>query len=163
MAAVGIDPDRALSASWNPKDLAAFVECHIEQGPRLEEEGIEIGVVSAIAGIDRATVNLQGRRDHAGTMPVALRHDAACAAAEVVLAVERLGRDGGVGTTGRVVVEPGAANIVPEHAVCGSNSAASKRPGWSEPANSSKVPWLRRVTAEACGATWSGRPLKRRP
>jgi beta-ureidopropionase / N-carbamoyl-L-amino-acid hydrolase len=117
MAAVGIDPDRALSANWNPKDLAAFVECHIEQGPRLEEEGIEIGVVSAIAGIDRATVNLQGRRDHAGTMPVALRHDAACAAAEVVLAVERLGRDGGVGTTGRVVVEPGAANIVPDHAL----------------------------------------------
>jgi beta-ureidopropionase / N-carbamoyl-L-amino-acid hydrolase len=62
-------------------------------------------------------VNLQGRRDHAGTMPVAMRHDAACAAAEVVLAVERLGRGGGVGTTGRVVIEPGAANIVPEHAL----------------------------------------------
>lgn len=117
MTAVGIDPDRALAARWDPSDLAAFVECHIEQGPRLEAEGVEIGVVSAIAGIDRAIVNFQGRRDHAGTMPVRLRHDAACAAAEVILAVERLGRDGGVGTTGRVVVEPGAANIVPEHAL----------------------------------------------
>jgi beta-ureidopropionase / N-carbamoyl-L-amino-acid hydrolase len=114
---VGIDPDRALSARWNRNDLAAFVECHIEQGPRLEEEGVEIGVVSAIAGIDRAIVNFHGRRDHAGTMPVSMRHDAACAAAEVILAVERLGREGGVGTTGRVVVEPGAANIVPEHSL----------------------------------------------
>jgi N-carbamoyl-L-amino-acid hydrolase len=117
MAAVGIEPDRALRAGWSPKKIAAFVECHIEQGPRLEAEGIEIGVVSAIAGIDRAVVNLHGRRDHAGTMPVPLRHDAACAAAEVVLEVERLGRNGGVGTTGRVVVEPGAANIVPEHSL----------------------------------------------
>jgi N-carbamoyl-L-amino-acid hydrolase len=117
MTAVGIDPNGALSAGWNPADLAAFVECHIEQGPRLEEEGFEIGVVSAIAGIERAVVNLYGRRDHAGTMPIPMRHDAACAAAEVILAVERLGRDGGVATTGRVVVEPGAANIVPEHSL----------------------------------------------
>ncbi len=117
MTAVGIDPSRALSAGWDPADLAAFVECHIEQGPRLEDEGIEIGVVSAIAGIDRAVVNLYGRRDHAGTMPIPLRHDAACAAAEVILAVEQLGLDGGVATTGRVVVEPGATNIVPEHSL----------------------------------------------
>src|SRR5271165_322676 len=117
MTAVGIDPDRALSAAWNRSDLAAFVECHIEQGPLLESEGVEIGVVSAIAGIDRAIVNFHGRRDHAGTMPIPMRHDAACAAAEVVLEVERLGRGGGVGTTGRVVVEPGAANIVPEHSL----------------------------------------------
>jgi len=117
MTAVGIDPSRALSAGWNPADLAAFVECHIEQGPRLEQEGVEIGVVSAIAGIDRAVVDLCGRRDHAGTTPIPMRHDAACAAAEVILAVEQLGREGGVATTGRVVVEPGAANIVPDHSL----------------------------------------------
>jgi len=117
MAAVGIDPDRALSAAWDPKDVACFVECHIEQGPRLESEGVEIGVVTAIAGIDRAIVDFRGRRDHAGTMPVAMRHDAACAAAEVILAVERLGSEGGVGTTGRVVVEPGSANVVPDHSL----------------------------------------------
>lgn len=117
MASAGIDPDRALSARWNPGDLAAFVECHVEQGPLLEEQGVEIGVVSAIAGIDRAIVNFQGRRDHAGTMPVPMRHDAACAAAEVILEVERLGREGGGGTTGHVVVDPGAANIVPDHSL----------------------------------------------
>jgi len=117
MADVGIDPSRALSAGWNPADIAAFVECHIEQGPRLEQEGVEIGVVSAIAGIDRAVVNLCGRRDHAGTMPIPMRHDAACAAADVILAVERLGREGGVATTGRVIVGPGAANIVPDHSL----------------------------------------------
>ena len=117
MAAVGIDPSRALSAGWNAADIAAFVECHVEQGPFLEQQGAEIGVVSAIAGIDRAVVNLHGRRDHAGTMPVAMRHDAACAAAEIILAVEELGRDGGVATTGRVVVEPGSANVVPERAL----------------------------------------------
>jgi N-carbamoyl-L-amino-acid hydrolase len=140
MAAVGIDPDRALSASWNRQDIAAFVECHIEQGPRLESEGVEIGVVSAIAGIDRATVNFQGRRDHAGTMPVALRHDAACAAAEIILTVERLGLEGGVGTTGRVVVDPGAANIVPEHSLL-----------WVE-FRSVEDEWLERTRGELDGA-----------
>lgn len=114
---VGIETERALSARWQSDELAAFVECHVEQGPFLEQQGCEIGVVSSIAGIERAVVRLRGRRDHAGTMPVELRHDAACAAAEVILAVERLGREGGVATTGRVVVEPGAANVVPESAL----------------------------------------------
>lgn len=116
MAAHGIDPHAALSCDWRSKDLKAFVELHIEQGPVLENSGCAIGIVSGIAAISRAEVTFHGRRDHAGTMPIALRHDAACAAAESILAVERLGQDGGISVAGRLSVLPGTANVVPETA-----------------------------------------------
>src|SRR5690606_10354001 len=80
---------------------------------------VPIGVVSAIAGIARCTVVCDGRPDHAGTTAMADRRDALTAAAEVVLAVERLAAEAGgdvVGTTGRVAVEPGAVSIVPARA-----------------------------------------------
>jgi allantoate deiminase len=74
-----------------------------------------VGVVSAIVGHTRANVAVRGEAGHAGTLPMDGRRDALAAAAEIVLAVERLGRetDGLVATVGRVVVEPGAANVVP--------------------------------------------------
>ncbi len=114
LQAVGIDPHAALSHRWRRQDLHAFVELHIEQGPVLEQAGCAVGVVTAIAAIARAELVFHGRRDHGGTMPVALRHDAACAAAEAVLAVEQLGQDGGIGLAGQMVVSPGAANVVPD-------------------------------------------------
>jgi beta-ureidopropionase / N-carbamoyl-L-amino-acid hydrolase len=116
MAAHGIDPHAALSCDWRSRDLKAFVELHIEQGPVLESSGCAIGIVSEIAAITRAELTFHGRRDHAGTMPIALRHDAACAAAESVLAAERLGQDGGISAAGRMSLLPGSANVVPETA-----------------------------------------------
>ena len=113
--AIGCDAEGALAATW-PR-LHAFVELHIEQGPVLETAGRRIGVVSGIVGVHRMLVDLGGRRDHAGTMPMGQRIDASCAAAEVVLAVERLAGDGGgVGTAGRIEVEPNAINVVPDRA-----------------------------------------------
>jgi allantoate deiminase len=81
----------------------------------LEERGAPVGVVTAIAGATRAEVAFRGRAGHAGTVPMALRRDAACAIAELVLAVESVGRDepGLVATVGRLGVEPGAPNVVP--------------------------------------------------
>lgn len=118
-AHTGGDAHDALAAAWDADEVAAFVELHIEQGRRLEVAGVPIGVVSAIAGIARCTVVCDGRPDHAGTTAMADRRDALTAAAEVVLAVERLAAEAGgdvVGTTGRVAVEPGAVSIVPARA-----------------------------------------------
>lgn len=114
MRSSGVDPDSALASRWAASDVEAFIELHIEQGPVLELAGASIGVVSAIAAIARAELTFHGRRDHAGTMPVDLRHDAAAAAAEALLTVEKLGRDGGIALAGQLVIEPGAANVVPD-------------------------------------------------
>lgn len=114
IARVGGDPERIGEAAWSSEEVAAFLELHIEQGPVLEREGLPLAIVSAIAGIDRYRLDFVGQPDHAGASPMDFRHDAACAAAETMLAVERLASDGqGVGTTGRIEVEPGAANVVP--------------------------------------------------
>src|SRR5579871_5091424 len=68
---------------------SAFVELHIEQGPVLEREQIPIGVVTAIAAPASLRVRLQGEGGHAGAVLMPERHDALCAAAEIVLAVEQ--------------------------------------------------------------------------
>jgi allantoate deiminase len=95
--------------------LLGYCELHIEQGPVLEQRDVPLGVVTAIAGATRAEVRFSGRAGHAGTVPMAGRHDAACAAAEFVLAVEAAGRatPGLVATVGRLAAFPGAPNVIP--------------------------------------------------
>jgi hydantoinase/carbamoylase family amidase len=94
---------------------AAFLEVHIEQGPALARMGAPLGVVTAIAGLSRSVVVFEGSPGHAGTTPMAGRDDALVKAAEYVLAVRDLGggRDGTVATVGRLIVEPGASNVIP--------------------------------------------------
>lgn len=119
MAAYGADPAGALTQAWEPGSIHAYVELHIEQGPQLERSGNPIGVVTAIAGIERLLVTFTGRPDHSGTMPMEDRHDALVAAAEAILTVEREGCGApvhGVSTTGRIESSPGALNVVPDHA-----------------------------------------------
>jgi allantoate deiminase len=103
------------SARRDPKDLAAYLELHIEQGPRLETAGLPLGIVSDIVGIYHARVAIRGRADHAGATVMTGRADALAAAAEIVLAVERIarGRPDSVGTVGEIAVRPGAKNVVP--------------------------------------------------
>ena len=79
-------------ASRRGERLLGYCEVHIEQGPVLEGRGVPVGVVSAIAGATRAELDFAGRAGHAGTVPMDARHDAACAAAEWVLAVEAAAR-----------------------------------------------------------------------
>lgn len=96
-------------------ELLGYVEVHIEQGPVLESRQLAVGTVSAIAGQSRFKLTWTGRAGHAGTTPMALRHDALTGAAEFVLAVEKLARTtpGLVATIGALSILPGAANVIP--------------------------------------------------
>jgi len=108
-------PFRRPGPAHRRRDLLGYVEVHIEQGPVLEEAGLAVGVVSAIAGQSRFRVTWRGRAGHAGTTPMALRRDALAGAAEFAVAVERLARAtaGQVATVGVMQVRPGAANVIP--------------------------------------------------
>jgi allantoate deiminase len=114
--AFGGNPDpTALAASAWQGEAVAYCEVHIEQGPVLEAEGLPVGVVSAIQGQSRMDVHFTGQAGHAGTVPMAMRHDGLCAASEFVLAVETLARDtdGLVATVGQLSLYPGASNVIP--------------------------------------------------
>ena len=108
---VGVDP--ATPSDIAPQALA-YLEVHIEQGPVLDRLGQPLGVVEAIAGQSRCTLRFTGQSNHAGTTPMALRHDALAAAAEWIVLVEsraRMQKDL-VATVGRVEASPGASNII---------------------------------------------------
>jgi N-carbamoyl-L-amino-acid hydrolase len=93
----------------------AYVELHIEQGPILEAEGITIGAVTGVQGISWQQLTVLGESNHAGTTPMAMRHDAAYAAAAITVFVRRLAGDMGghqVGTVGKVDVFPNLVNVV---------------------------------------------------
>lgn len=116
LTAFGGDPANIAGAARKPEDVLAFLEAHIEQGPVLEAEGLALGVVTAIAAQKRLMVKIIGSAGHAGTTPMGLRKDPGPAAAECVLALERIcraGADGLVGTVGRIAALPGAFNVIP--------------------------------------------------
>ncbi|HUP97366.1 MAG TPA: allantoate amidohydrolase [Usitatibacter sp.] len=116
MRAAGLDPERADEARIDAKELAAYVEVHIEQGPVLLGKNAPLGIVTSIAGGSRHLVTVHGEAGHAGTVPMDMRHDALAAAAEMVLAVEQGARgDGAVGTVGLLEVRDGTGNVIPGH------------------------------------------------
>jgi allantoate deiminase len=118
LRAYGGDPGGLAAARRDGADAIGYVEVHIEQGPVLEERGLPVGVVEAIAGQTRWDIQLRGQAGHAGTVPMDSRQDAACAAAELVLAVEECARarPGLVATVGELRATPGAANVIPGEA-----------------------------------------------
>jgi N-carbamoyl-L-amino-acid hydrolase len=115
MRTAGLDPAAIPSAALATRDLLGFVEVHIEQGPVLLNESAPLGVVTSIAGSIRCLVSIAGLAGHAGTVPMHLRRDAAAAAAELVLAIEKCcsGTPGLVGTVGQIQVPSGAVNVIP--------------------------------------------------
>ncbi|HTR43070.1 MAG TPA: allantoate amidohydrolase [Pseudomonadales bacterium] len=114
----GGNPAKLRTARLNPKQLVAYVEAHIEQGPVLERENLALGIVSAIAGQTRASIKFIGRAGHAGTTPMKQRKDALCAAAQFIIAVENLAKrtKGLVATVGQIAALPGAGNVIPGEA-----------------------------------------------
>ncbi len=111
----GLDSKRASTAKRAPGEVFAYLEAHIEQGPVLEAEELPLGVVTAIAAQLRIKATYRGVAGHAGTTPMRLRKDSLAAAAEAVLAVERICREAGgdmVGTVGRILPSTGAFNVI---------------------------------------------------
>ncbi len=118
---LGGDLERLDKAVRKPGDIAAYLELHIEQGPVLYEEQIDIGVVEGIVGIRWWRVTWEGMANHAGTTPMDRRRDALLAAAQFIQAVHRIvtsepGRQ--VGTVGQIEAYPGVPNVIPGRVVC---------------------------------------------
>ena len=97
----------------------AFVELHIEQGPRLEASEVRIGAVTSVQGISWLEVTVTGQSNHAGTTPMSLRHDPAYVAAEITVFVRKLANQIGgdqVCTVGKIDLYPNLTNVVPARA-----------------------------------------------
>jgi N-carbamoyl-L-amino-acid hydrolase len=107
---------RIADARSREAEVAAYLELHVEQGGRLESEGVDIGVVTGIVGIRHYDVTFTGTPNHAGTTPMNRRQNALLAASESVLAVDRVVKSvsgSQVGTVGQLCVYPGAPNVIP--------------------------------------------------
>lgn len=108
------------SYNLHPKKISGirqYLELHIEQGKVLEESGTSIGVVQTIAGPRRFKMYLRGMAEHSGATPMGMRNDAMCAAAEIILEIERIGNRESVyqsvTTVGVVENYPNAMNVIP--------------------------------------------------
>jgi len=114
MSAAGYDFERLPEARAVDR-VGAYLEVHIEQGPVLEQEGIDIGIVTGIAGMLGFRVRLIGEANHAGTTPMAVRRDALAGAARVVLALREAARQRGdiTANVGVLTVTPGGFNVIP--------------------------------------------------
>ncbi|MPZ77520.1 MAG: hydantoinase/carbamoylase family amidase [Deltaproteobacteria bacterium] len=120
LAGLGIYRSNLRSLRRDPTTVKGYLELHIEQGPILEAIKKPIGVVTAIAAPTRFKAVIIGQADHSGTTPMEMRKDALVAAAELIVAVEKIVRqysrmDKGrvVGTVGAIKIEPGVINAVP--------------------------------------------------
>jgi N-carbamoyl-L-amino-acid hydrolase len=112
---MGGNPSRIGEAERSPAEVLAFLELHIEQGPILYSRRIPIGAVTGIVGILRGRIEVVGRMDHAGTIPMEARKDGLVAGSEAVLALEKVCREleGVVGTIGKIEVFPNSLNVIP--------------------------------------------------
>jgi allantoate deiminase len=168
----GLDPLDIGQASIDDS-VRGFVEVHIEQGPVLDAAGLSVAAVTAIVGQSRGSLAFKGHANHAGTTPMHLRKDALAAAAECISAVEAIANrtPGLVATTGKVRVEPNAANVIPANAevsvdcrhaddsvrasavlelLAKARAAAEKRGltvGWTEQMNQPAVPMDEQLTS----------------
>lgn len=122
-ASVGDELQRIGYAGPAPVPAAApraFVELHVEQGPVLDREGTQIGVVESVQGISWTEIEILGTSNHAGTTPMALRRDAGWAAGSIINFVRELAQELGgnqVATVGRIEFFPNLVNVVPNRAV----------------------------------------------
>ncbi len=109
----GLIPENIASAARPAGSVLGYLECHIEQGPRLEALDRALGIVTTIAAAERRMISYLGEARHAAT-PWELRHDALLGASEAIVAIERIAQDqGSPATVGRIRVEPDAVNVIP--------------------------------------------------
>ena len=120
IATAGREVDRMLDAQQHLPSIAGFLELHIEQGPRMEADGVDLAVVTGIVGVYREQVRVLGSQNHAGTTPFRLRHDAGRAAARAAAGLRELvqGIDPeAVANIGVMQFDPGGVNVIPGRAV----------------------------------------------
>jgi allantoate deiminase len=110
-----INPDLLEQAQLGKNDVKAYIEVHIEQGKVLENKDLAVGIVTGISGGEWAEVTIMGEAGHAGTTWMKERKDALTAAAECILAIEKIALDniGSVATVGKLEVKPGSSNVIP--------------------------------------------------
>ena len=115
MIKFGLNPDNIPSLDIRNTPIIGYVETHIEQGPVLDDKQSPLGIVTAIAGIERHQIKLRGISGHAGTIPMDVRHDTLACAAELVLIAEKIANDTPdlIATIGKINVSPNAVNVIP--------------------------------------------------
>jgi hydantoinase/carbamoylase family amidase len=122
IADFGLQPEKLADAVRSGRDMAAFIELHIEQGGTLYSEKIPIGAVTAIVGIKRFELRFEGEANHAGTTCFTRRKDALLSAAKAIVAVReetgRLGKPDTVATVGKIHAWPGSVNVVAGRVTC---------------------------------------------
>lgn len=113
MRAFWLNFDDVAEATINPESLIGYIETHIEQGPVLEQENLPVGIVSAIAGARRLSIEVTGFAGHAGTVPMTMRQDALAATAAMILEVERIANAHPVvATVGKISNRPNGVNVI---------------------------------------------------
>lgn len=95
-----------------------YLELHIEQGPVLDKEGIQIGAVANLQGISWQKICIKGKANHAGTTPMSMRHDAGYVAASIItfLREQTTHNENTLATVGSIQFEPNAINVIPRAA-----------------------------------------------
>ena len=107
--------DGSIGYSSNKPDIKAFIELHVEQGPILDVQQLDIGIVQGIVGQRRCSVSVFGQENHAGTTPMHMRNDALVKTAEIITYIDQKAQecDGLVATVGVLDVHPNAFSVVP--------------------------------------------------
>ena len=115
MKSYRLTPEKLPEAAWKPGSIGHFIELHIEQGPVLVSQNVDIGLVDCIVGIKRFMVSVFGQANHAGTTPMNMRHDPMEMASRVISKIGDTARAAGggtVATVGFVKAEPGGMNVI---------------------------------------------------
>jgi hydantoinase/carbamoylase family amidase len=113
VARYGVDIEHAKDAANQLKNVSAYIELHIEQGPLLESLDKPLAAVTGALGVERHTVRFTGQAAHAGSTPMEMRRDALAAAAKLALEIREIAkRNAGVCTIGSVITRPGIDTAV---------------------------------------------------
>jgi N-carbamoyl-L-amino-acid hydrolase len=114
LASCGVDVEGIADAGVEQKNLAAYLELHIEQGPILERLGKPLAVVQGTKGVERWAITFQGQEAHSGSTPMEVRRDALAAAAKLALEIRTIARrhPQAVATMGSVKTFPGIVTAV---------------------------------------------------
>jgi len=117
MQAQGLEPMEALAAKRSPEQIEGYLELHIEQGPVLDRQQMQVGIVESITGLFKWLIHIKGEANHAGTTPMEMRNDAFMGLADFAHEIPRIldenGSERSRATIGKAQILPGAPNTVP--------------------------------------------------